>query len=380
MIYFLCHSDPENYQYDIIPLGEGLAELGVPFCANTTYWTKQDGEVLFQSNSAVRPLDCDAIVVSTSFLNRVKQTMEIDRGELPRWLVDRQRGVRPVVVALDASDGYLSPVTTHWAGCFDIILRSQYNHRLWWPGNVKPWAYGLTNRILQSAEKAHRGWEEKKGCMYVFGASHRFPHVAREWAAKHILPELSQIMPIDGAMDDLNVEPQDPWEALLWKQCTRKHLPGYFARLGSARACAAFCGDLIPAFPAKPDYLVGGNKAKLKRTLWEGLGRILGRPRRNVQPDSLRFWEALASGAAVLHHDAEETGWELPVPPVAFETYLPASLSGDNRRLFETLRDEKALRRIAELGWTWAFKNYRPRAVTERFLKLIQQRKNSPNL
>jgi hypothetical protein len=378
VIYFLCHSDPENYQYDIVSLGEGLTELGVPFYANTNYWIQQDGKFLFQSNPAVQPLECDAVVVSTTFLNRVKQSMEIEQGNLPSWLMERRRNHFPAVVALDASDNYLSPITTTWADCFDVILRCHYNRRLWWPSNVKPWGYGLTHRILQSAEKARQPWEKKSGCMYAFGASHRFPHVAREWANRKILPELSRIIPIDSAMDDLNVEPEDPWQARLWKQCTRKHLPGYFARLGTAKACAAFCGDLIPAFPKRPDYLVGGNRAKIRRMLWGGLGRALGLVERNVQPDSLRFWEALASGAVVLHHDAEETGWTLPVPPVAFETYLPASLRGSNRRLFSALRDEKALQRIAETGRKWACENYHPRAVAERFLKLIPGKNACP--
>jgi hypothetical protein len=63
----------------------------------------------------------------------------------------------------------------------------------------------------------------------------------------------------------------------------------------------------------------------------------------------------------------------LPVPPIPFETYLPVSLRGDNQRLMSILSDEQALREIAENGQNWAFENYSPKKVAERFLEEIKK-------
>lgn len=367
MVYFLIHPDPLNYQWDIVPLAEGLLQLGVPFASSANYWLRPDGSYLLQHANDVDPLSCDVVIVSSGFLKWVKDGGGEELGELPQWLVDRGTGSCKVV-ALDVCDGYLTPATTRWVQCFDLVLRAHYNRRLWWPSNVRPWAFGLTERILSASAKSCREWRSRQGCVFSFGASHGFAHGAREWAKQELLPSLAEILKVDASEDDLNAAPTDPQEVLMWRQCVRRHSSAYFARLGSAEACACFCGELVPGLPPRVSFLVGGNKAKLKRAAWQLLSRALLRSPRNVQPDSWRFWETLACGTAALHFDMHQAGWELPVMPENWKHYIGVDLVRPQKTIERIHDDPDLLERVATEGQKWALEHYSPRKMAERLL------------
>lgn len=370
MIYFLCHPDPLNYQWDIIPLAEGLEELGVPFISSADYWTKPDGGYLLRSKSDFDPLTAEAIVVSTGFLKWAKDSGGFVLGRLPDWLTNRPMSVRAKVIGLDCSDGYLGPITTKWADCFDLILRAQYNRRLWWPPNVRPWAFGLTNRIIASADAARETWSKRRGCLFAFGASHGYAHGSRRWAERNLLPVLGDAMSIDASQDDLSVAPDDARDALLWRQCVRRHSPSFFRRLGAAQACAAFCGELIPGAPHKVDFLVGGKRAKWRRGVWQTVSKVFDLLPRNVQPDSWRLWEAMACGAAVIHFDMTQSGWQLPVMPVNWEHYIGVDMDRPRDATDRIKSDPGLLERVAVQGRAWAFEHYSPKAMALRLLDL----------
>jgi len=180
-------------------------------------------------------------------------------------------------------------------------------------------------------------------------------------------------MPIITQQDNLSDSPTTPEDQVLWSQCAGRHSPVFFRRLSSVKICAAFCGELIPALPARPDYSVCGNRARIRRLLWSGISKSKRDSFRLIQADSWSFGEAIACGAAFLHHDIEETGLTLPVSPVPFETYLPASPSGENLRLFQYLSDESLLTRIGEKGREWAHQHYSPSATAHRFLNILKE-------
>ena len=353
-----------------MPLAEGLEELGVPFCGSSNYWRKPDGSWLIRQGSLAEAKKAEAVIVSTGFLYWIRGRGIDEKGQLPDWILNRD--LRGRVVGMDFCDGYLSPVTTVWADSFDLILRAHYNSRCAWPPQVRPWAYGLTRRILSSADRNRTEWSQRSGCLFAFGASHGFPHGARKDAEKHLLPILEKRMAVLTRQDNLSSPPAEPADRQLWEQCAGRHSPDFFKRLSCVQICAAFCGELVPALPSCPDFFAGGNRAKLRRSAWAFLSSMTGRSVRLIQGDSWRMWEALASGAVLLHHDMEETGWQLPVPATAFETYLPFGFKRNNNRLLQTLSDIRALQTIAESGRAWAQKHYSPPAVASRFLKLLQ--------
>lgn len=368
MIYFLCHGDPANYQWDIIPLAEGLEMLGVPFCGSADYWRRSDGTFLIQRRSGIDPLSADAVVVSTGYLNWWREGSGFECGVLPEWFKkDSPRRAR--LVALDVSDGYLSPITGEASSQFDIVLRSHFNSRLWWPDNVRPWAFGLTNRIISYGKNYAQSWEKRSGALFAFGASHGYRHTARDWADSVVRPLIEQIMHVDSSQEDLAATPNDAVEYSLWKQCRQRHSADFFRRLGGAKICATFCGDLVPALPSQPRYLVGGKKARLFRDSYKFISAILGLDLRNVQPDSWRFWETLGSGTVAINFDFEQSGWRFPIQPCANVEYVAVPLRGDRGDMQRLLRNDGALQEIAEGGMSWAHEHYSPKMVATRFLE-----------
>ena len=149
----------------------------------------------------------------------------------------------------------------------------------------------------------------------------------------------------------------------------------YYDRLKTSQSAACFCGDLIPPMPWRDpqQYLVGGNKAKLKRLLFESLARLDPRPWRAVQWDSFRAWEAWAAGCATFNIDLDIYGPVLPVMPQNWKHYIGVDLRRPEKAI-ERLRDEPGvLERVAQQGQKWALENYSPRRMAERFLEWTGQ-------
>jgi hypothetical protein len=373
LIYFLCHPDPKNYQWDIVPLAEGFEELGISFCSNTNYWVKNNGDYLIKAEENVDPLDCNLIIVSTGYLNWKKNDGSTIEGELPSWLIKKNCEIKPKIVLLDFSDGYLSPITSKWYKYCDLLLRAHYNKKIWWPEKTKPWAFGLTRRILNACDKHKTEWNKRRGCIFSFGASHGYAHGAREWAQKHFMPIIDNVLNIDQSQDNLNIEPEDSVDFLLWSQCLKRHSSTFFERLGRSRACAAFCGELIPGLPRKVNYLQGGNRAKIRRIVWAGFSKICFSPYRNLQGDSWRFWEALASGTAVIHFDLQASGWSLPVMPSNWNHYIGINFCDPKSSAKKIRNSAHLLEHVAESGREWALKYYSPKPVAERLLQEISK-------
>ena len=81
----------------------------------------------------------------------------------------------------------------------------------------------------------------------------------------------------------------------------------------------------------------------------------------------------MASGAAVLHVDMEQAGWELPVMPENWKHYVGVDLWRPEKAI-ESLRDESnALESVALEGHKWAHEHYSPRATARRFLGFLSQ-------
>jgi len=72
-IYFFNSAVSDLYQNDIIPIAEGLKELGYSFHARHDYWREEPGgEFLFKASPDVEPEECD-LVIGTFMLFGVSQ-------------------------------------------------------------------------------------------------------------------------------------------------------------------------------------------------------------------------------------------------------------------------------------------------------------------
>lgn len=370
-VYFFCRDEETNLQEDVIALAEGLNALGVRHFANTNYWLQSTtpGDYLLRHDPTVTPDDCDIVVVSYTWPAWTHpDTYQVDRRPLPAGLFKSGRRYRTVY--MDSHDGYRTVSWEPEFRAFDLILRAKLNRRAWRPANIRPWVLGLNNRILEATAGALPFNERRPSALVNFGASHPYSHGVRDVGAAALEPRITRILEIDRTKDDLSTAPADPYAALMWRQTGYRFSRAYYERLKRSQAVVCFCGDLIPPAPFDPSgYLVGGNKARLKRRLFEWLARVDRRPWRSIQWDSFRFWESLAAGCAVFNLDLEQYGVVLPVMPTNGEHYFGLRFGAVRDTIDRIEADPGLLERVASQGRQWAMTHYSPRALAQRLLE-----------
>ena len=225
---------------------------------------------------------------------------------------------------------------------------------------------------MKATEGALPFFERDRSILINFGASHPFAYSARQIARARFEPKISSVLALNRTIDDLSVEPNEPYAALMWRQTGGRFSPGYYKRLKQTQVIACFCGDIIPPIPERPEsYLVGGGRARLKRLAFDLLGKLDRHPPRAVGADSFRFWEGLAAGCATINLDLDYYGVELPVRPVNGIHYIGVNFNRLNT-LIERITDEPGLLgRVAQDGRVWAETYFSPVAVARRFLKMV---------
>jgi hypothetical protein len=371
-IYFFNSAVPELYQNDIIPIAEGLKELGYSFHARHDYWREEPGaDFLFKESPEVIPEECD-LVIGTFMLFGVSKRDQ--RAEQEKFLsLLRKRSAKTKVVFIDDSDGYATPSWRPEFRACDLICRTKYNTRAYAPPNAVPWAIGLTNRTLRMAGSVPEP-ERRLSAIYVnYGASHPYEHTTR-LKAKTLLhpalaPELETYQP---EFADLSSPPEDSYDRLMWEQTSKRHSRVYFERMKRCLVSSAFCGEEIPAAPWNPSaYCVGGGKARLQRRFYDVWQTFDPRPLRVISGDSFRFWESLACGTVPMQVDFEHYGLKLPVQPKPFEHYLPVRLDDIAGSCASIKRELAGLPALAATGRAWALRNYCPRAVAQRLLESL---------
>lgn len=370
-VYFYCCPEPDNLQDDIIVLAEGLNDLGIPFYASANYWRQSPAadDYLFRHTPDVQPDDCDIVVFPYTWFNWVLLGEPAPiRRPVPEGLFKAGRRYRTVY--MDTNDGLRTVSWEPEFRQFDVIFRAKYLRRAWRPANLRPWVMGLSRRMLRMTAGAERFADRNRAILVNFGASHGFPHTARLRSHETFDLLIAGVFPLDSTRDDLTVAPVDPYDRLMWEQTNHRHSRAYYERLGRSQAVSCFCGELIPPMPWRnpAQYLVGGNKAKVKRAFFDALALLDPRPERIVQWDSWRFWESMAAGCAVFNVDLERYGALLPVMPENGRHYFGVDL--DNPRpLVERLRDDpSSAERVAAEGRRWALEHYSPAAMARRFL------------
>lgn len=372
-IYFFNSAVAELYQNDIIPIAEGLKELGHKFSARHDYWFEEPGDEkpLFQAAPEVIPEECDLVIGSFMLFGVSKSDQRPEQKKFVSLL--RKRSSKTKVVFIDDSDGYAVPSWGPEFRACDVILRTKYNTRAYAPKNVRPWAIGLTNRTLRMAATVPEPPERKRAIYVNYGASHPFEHTTR-LKAKTLLhpalaPELETYQP---EFADLSSPPEDPYDRLMWEQTSKRHSRVYFERMKSCLVSSAFCGDEIPAAPWNPSgYCVGGGKARLRRRFFDAVQALDPRPLRVISGDSFRFWESLACGTVPLQVDFEHYGLQMPVQPKPYEHYLPVQFDALKSSALNIRKRVGELRTIGSRGQAWGAEHYSPRKVAARLLEYL---------
>ena len=371
-VYFFCSPEADNLQDDIIILAEGLQSLGIPYFASANYWRRSTApdDFLFRHTPEVQPDDCDVVVLPYTWYNWIKIGIPYAmRQPTPAGLFKTGRRYRTVY--MDTSDGWQTVSWEPEFRQFDVIFRTKLNRRIWHPSNFRPWVLGLSNRMLRHTRDAPPFSERRRSVLINFGASHHYPHTSRLRAQAKLDPLLARHFPLDATRDDLSIPPSDPLDRLMWEQTNRRHSPSYYDRLKQNQIVSCFCGELIPPMPWRnpQQYLVGGNKAKVKMAFFRLLAHLDPRPERIVQWDSWRFWESLAAGCVAINLDLERYGAELPVVPEIGRHYIGVDLDNPRPAVERLVEDKAGLEQISREGHDWALRHYTPPAMASRFLK-----------
>lgn len=363
-IYFYCcpYKSPEKaaFQHAIISIAEGLQELGIEFYSNIKYWKLSPSvdKYLFNNSRTITPDDCDAVVLDNEWF-----TYGL---EMPKDLFHVNR--KYVTIYID-SDGLYAYYLKKEFRNFDIILRTQYNRKLEYPPNIAPWAFGLSNRIIEYTQVGLSYSARKKSILNNF----RVPQQVREIANRSFIPIINQLFPVDISFDRFNNKPVSYKDRMLWEQTGRRHYLSYYEKLKSTAFCCCFAGIFVFPFPPNVNSIF----FKILNS-WNLNTVKYGIPTKAItQFDGWRFWETLASGCIAIHADFEEYGIQLPVMPENFRHYIGIDFN-NLEKSFQMIKNKtELLPYISKEGKKWALQFYSPKAVAKRFIQYVRKLKTN---
>ncbi|NJP10532.1 MAG: glycosyltransferase family 1 protein [Leptolyngbyaceae cyanobacterium RU_5_1] len=357
-VFFYCcpPGSPENqaYQHPMICLAEGFRELGIEFYADRNYWriSPATDEYLFQFNPDVTPDDCAIVIMDTEWFTNGRP--------FPEGLFKRDRRYITAYFGLHELMHSMQPEFRQ----FDFIFRGYYNQRFKYPANIRPWAFGLTERILRETKEIPDFSTRQKNLIVNFRHSKKHIHSVRKTVEKEFLPAIRPILSIDDAIDHVDAYSSDPYHHLQWVQTGKRHYPGYYKRLRESVACACFGGFFVP--PVSRDQ-----RSVLSRTLKRLLGQLGLKAGTVLQWDSWRFWEALAAGCVAFHIDLEKYGCLLPEMPENWRHYVGIDLNNVQAAIARLMDEPELLETISVAGRQWALEHYSPVPTALRFLETV---------
>jgi hypothetical protein len=270
---------------------------------------------------------------------------------------------RPITVYLDHEDGSRIHSLRPDFPKFDVVLRAHFGAAGANPRNFHPWAFGLSNRIIEATAPRQPPEARVKRLLVSYRHS-AYPHAIRKYMDRVFLSRLDGRLPADHYDTDLDLAPRDPQTEHLWRMTGRRHSSHYYATLRESLACACFGGHFVPRWPRRENH-------PLSRVAKRLAGRFLFPTRRIVQFDSWRFWESLSAGCATVHLDLKKYGALLPEMPQNWVHYVGLDLDNLAADIERISRDPELLEQIGVAGRKWSIAAYGPRATAERFLALI---------
>jgi len=355
-IFFYCcpqgAPDKAAYQHSIICLAEGLKALGIQFYSNINYWqiSPEKEEYLFCHDPTVTPDDCSIVVLNDLWFTY--------GNTFPKNLFHSNRKYFTVYFELWGESNFsLKPDFK----LFNFVFKAHCNRRFRYPSNFHPWAFGLSNRILQEAAVLPNFKERKNNLLVNF----RVDHSVRQIVCNKFLPRLQSVLQIDSSSDSFVTPPQTAYNHLNWTQTGRRHYPNYYKRLRESCACACFGGVLKPSWTRDPFS---------PTRLWHKiLSKLDPWPTQIMKWESWRFWEALAAGCVPFHVDYEKYGASLPVMPENWRHYIGIDLNNMQEAVDRIADEPGILEKISTEGRLWALEHYSPVPTAVRFLDMLSK-------
>lgn len=347
-----------GYPHLAIALAEGLRKLGWIIDSDVQAWLERPGgEFLFPGSQGLAPPAKNERIRTSDLIVVSEDWFFLGAAQLPKL----ENGRHTPMVFLDRTDlgaRELIHVYGQEGRKADLVLRCHWSRFLRYPSNVRPWAFGLSERILTATREVADA--SPSVALWNFRRKN-WPHTVREWAERAVKPVVESRFRITDTIDVADADATD-YDELMLRQTEGRHFRSYYRRLAATTLCAAFGGWFLVPLPQSE----AGAVCRLGRAL---LRRFPLATRTVAQWDSWRLWEAFAAGATVLHLDFERHGFLLPGPlPQPMVHYVPVDLRRPRASLEPILDDPAALRRIGEAGRAWALDHYSPTAMAQRLL------------
>lgn len=365
--FFLAPNEALSHQFyfhDCVALAEGFRELGIEFRGNINYWQEVETSTFLIQQAEDTFRSTINIFSIYYFQNNPKKYSEISPDHIN--------------IVIDTNDGiglscYLPELQN-----VDLILRAHYHRDQSYPKFVKPWAFGLTQRIISQLRKSDTLQPEER----VF-SSFRHDHNIRRLALAQMTPVLKQRYVIyEKTSQSTIVEDQ-----LTHEQTKGRHDREYFQRLNQSLLTYCFGGNYqlkMPLYRDLPSKLRKKwiqTKEKLLKQLaqpqtYDEYLDFIARYQQQYyinQFDSWRFWEALVSNSVPIHLDFEENGFILPMMPENFKHYWGVTKLDYEQSAIALLEaDRDHLETIAFEGKQWALAHYSPITQAQRLLNYLK--------
>ncbi len=360
-IFFYTYPEDTRPEYAafqdlLVNLADGFNKIGIRHYASHNYWkiSPEKEEYLLKANSAVSHHDCDIVILERQWFAR--------KRSLPPDLFCPSR--KYITVYLDCADGIRTSSWLPEFRQFDIILKTHCTKGINYPSNIRPWAFGLSNRVLKELDSYIPTTQRNRKLLVNF-RPRKHNHSLRAFVQKTFIPEIKSILPVDNYTNQLSVSPDDSYHYLKWVQTGRRHYPGYYRHLSRSLACAAFGGFFLgPRF--------ADSNPKLTYYLSKLIGKLGLKSNRISQWDSWRLWESLAAGCSTIHVDFEKYGFLLPKQPENWKHYIGIDLDNTKGAIERLMDEPKMFETVSERGREWAIQNYSPEAVAKRFIQIVK--------
>ncbi len=355
------------YQHGTVVLAEGLKALGIECYSNINYWklSPDREEYLLTHDPAVTPDDCAIVVLEHTYFLCANQSF-------PKDLFHPNRQYCTVYIDLSDEDPRKDIFHPDFRQ-FDYILKAHYCRSSWYPSNVYPYVFGLSNRMLAAIANPS-DFHHRKPQLLVNYRDTQHAHTLRQFIRKHYLPKIQTILPLDHSID-IAIDPLSPafdgnryfmnnTDIMHFAQSSGRHFPSYYQRLKETAATTCFGGFFTTPFPRNPS-------TPLSRNLRRVITKLHLRSNRILQWDSWRLWEAMAAGSVAIHVDFNKYQFQLPVMPENWKHYIGIDLDNLQASIDRIAQDPEILARISILGRQWAIEHYNPKAIATYVLKKI---------
>lgn len=355
----------DHYYHEIIALAEGFTNLGYKVIGNVNYWFQPENqEYLIKEDNWT---GFDLAIYDYRYVRSFAHLLF--RKNYPNFDFSKKH------VLVDRND-WINPIweqKEHYK-IFDLIVAGNLYNNIKYPDNVKPWAIGLTNRIINQIDKTYN---PNTDLTMAIGTNFRVPHNLRMKLHNGLKENIKNIR-IQDYFTEAPEKNENSLDYLYWLSSTGRHNPKYYTYLNSVLLFSSYGGyyEYKPVLYQPYNFI-----KKIKRKPYYFYSKLLAALKKDISPacfifqyDNFRFWEVLYSRSCPINVNYESWSLKLSVNPEEGVHYL--GINNFNFKEFSSRLEKLSIdeiKSIGEAGREWVFEHYSPLAQAKRVLNFLNE-------